>query len=242
MDQSVYIRMAEFQARHWWFCARREILRAEIVRMRLPTNAQILDAGCGTGANLEMLASFGSVTGMELNEAACAHAKSLGFEVTPGALPGAPFSMESFDLIGAFDVIEHIEDDYSAVADLAGLLRPGGRILATVPANPWMWSAHDKHHHHFRRYDIASFRALFEAAGLEIVRATYFNTLLFPIASATRLVRNAVFGRDREAHDDRMPNALANAALRSVFQSETALLGLTDLPFGVSCMIVARRA
>lgn len=241
MDPSVYARMADLQDRHWWFAARRRILQAEIARLAPPAGAQILDAGCGPGANLAMLSAFGRVRGMELDAGARAHATGLGFEVSEGRMPGAPFPDEAFDLIAAFDVIEHIEDDAGAVADIARMLAPGGRVVASVPANPWMWSAHDAHHHHFRRYRGAGFRALFDASGLRVIRATHFNTLLFPLAAGARLARNAVLGRESGGSDDKMPPWPLNAALNAVFGAERPLLALTPLPFGVSYFVAAEK-
>lgn len=241
MDRSAYERMAKLQATHWWFAARRRILRAELRRIGLPAGARLLDAGCGPGANLSMLAEFGAVTGMEMDAGARAHARGLGHAVVDGRLPGAPFDAGAFDLVGAFDVIEHVEEDAAAVADLGRMLKPGGMILATVPAHRWMWSAHDRRHHHFRRYQKAAFRALFENAGLRVERVTYFNTLLFPLAAAVRLAKNALRGRGDGLADDRMPPAALNAALREIFAAEAGLLGLADLPLGVSLMVRARK-
>lgn len=241
MDRIAYERMAELQATHWWFAARRRILRAELRRIGLPAGARLLDAGCGPGANLSMLAEFGAVTGMEMDAGARAHARGLGHKVVDGRLPGAPFDAGAFDMVGAFDVIEHVEADAAAVADLGRMLKPGGLILATVPANPWMWSAHDLRHHHFRRYEKAGFRALFEQAGLTVERITCFNTLLFPLTAAVRLVKKALNGREGGRPDDQLPPAALNAALREVFAAEATLLRVADLPLGVSLMVRARK-
>ena len=242
MDPSAYDRMAALQADHWWFAARRRIIRDQVRRMDLPENAVILDAGCGPGANLAMLSEFGDVTGMEMDGGARAYAQKTGLKVLDGHLPdGAPFAPESFDLIGAFDVIEHIEDDQGAVAGIQTLLKPGSAFLATVPANPWMWSTHDTHHHHFRRYTKASLTKLIEGAGFEIERMTYFNTFLYPVAAAVRLTRNTFSASDRDASDDRMPSAPVNTVLKTIFSAELPVLSVIDLPFGVSLMVKARR-
>ncbi len=242
MDPSAYDRMAALQANHWWFVARRRIIRDQIRQMRLPDNATILDAGCGPGANLAMLSEFGEVTGMEMDSDARAHARKTGLEVLGGHLPdGAPFSPGSFNLIGAFDVIEHIEDDQGAVAGIRTLLKPDGVFLATVPANPWMWSSHDTHHHHFRRYTKTSFKKLIEQAGFEIERMTYFNTFLYPVAAAVRLTRNAFANSDKGISDDRMPSAAVNTILTAIFSAETPVLSVMNMPFGVSLMVKARR-
>ena len=241
MDPAVYANMAAVQDRHWWYVGRRRILASEIARLTTPKGASILDAGCGPGANLAMLSQFGAVSGMELDPGARAHASAMGYDVVDGRLPGAPFDDASFDLVGAFDVIEHIEDDAGAVGDLARLLRPGGRLIATVPAHPWLWSAHDVKHHHFRRYREADFLHLFAAAGLVPIRRSHINAALFPAAAIVRLLRNAIQGQGKGKADDAMPPAPLNALLSAVFGAEASILRLSPLPFGLSLLVVAEK-
>ena len=239
MERIVYQQMAELDERHWWYRARREIL-AELIRReaRLPANAQILEIGCGTGHNLGMLSGFGHVDGLELDdEARALSEKRLGRAVMSAPLPelaGVPD--RHYDLIGAFDVIEHIDDDHAALSSIATKLKPGGRFMMTVPAHQWMWTAHDVVNHHKRRYSKRALRSLIEGSPLKLDRLGYFNSLLFPLAVAERSVSKL---RGKDDADVKLPPAPLNVALEKVFATERYLLGRLPLPPGLSLFAVA---
>ena len=147
--------MAAHDSTHWWYRARRDILADYLTREgRLPEQARILEIGCGTGHNLPMLASFGSVEAIEIDPAARDIASlRLGRPVGAAPLPILPgVERNAYDLIAVLDVVEHIEDDVAALKAMAACLKPGGKILITVPAHQWLWSAHDVVNHHHRRY------------------------------------------------------------------------------------------
>ena len=168
MERVVFERMAELAQEHWWFVARRHILATVIGRsMRLTENARILDVGCGTGHNLAMLQQFGTVEACEMDPVARDLAGlRLGRPVLDAKLPellGVPESQ--YDLITLFDVLEHVEDDVAALKAIRTRLKPDGTLLVTVPANQWMWSAHDIAHHHHRRYSKATLARVFADAG-----------------------------------------------------------------------------
>jgi SAM-dependent methyltransferase len=243
MDRAVVSRMAAQEELHWWFAARREIIRTVIVRLvQLPDRPRILEAGCGTGGNLEMLAGFGQVRAFELDSEArrIAAAKS-GLAVAEGALPDAiPFDAERFDMIGLFDVLEHVEDDGAALSELRDRLAPGGKMVLTVPAFPWLWSRHDVRHHHFRRYTRRDLARVAEHAGLRVEHSFYFNTLLFPAAVVQRAVKS-IFGVDHA--DDTLPPPALNSALRWVFAAERHLVGRLAPPVGLTlCAVMSTAA
>ncbi|HEY7959390.1 MAG TPA: class I SAM-dependent methyltransferase [Sphingomicrobium sp.] len=239
MERVVYQQMAELDDRHWWYCARRQVL-AELIRReaRPPANAAILEIGCGTGHNLAMLAEFGHVDGLELDdEARALSEKRLGRKVMSAPLPELAGVPEGhYDLIGAFDVVEHIDDDAAALASIATKLKPGGKFVIAVPAHQWMWSAHDVVNHHKRRYSKRALRRLIESSPMKLNMIGYFNSLLFPLAIAERAASKI---RGKENADVKLPVSPLNAALEAVFAAERYLVGRLPLPPGLSLFAVA---
>jgi SAM-dependent methyltransferase len=241
MERAVFDRMAELDQHHWWFLARRRILKALIERVvRPPKKARILEVGCGTGHNLAMLKTFGRVEASELDRCARAVAnKRLPGKVKEAKLPDlSMFERNGYDLIALLDVLEHVPDDLASLRAIHRRLKPGGALLMTVPANPWMWSAHDAAHHHFRRYTKKQLEELFLRSGLEVQLLTYFNSLLFPLVAAARLLGKIT---RRDSADDKLPSEWVNAVLDKIFGFEARLLGRVPMPFGVSLVAVVRR-
>lgn len=239
MDRSIYDHMASHDQTHWWYTARRRVLAAFIAReIALRADARILEVGCGTGHNVPMLRGFGQVDAVELDPAARAVASErLGIEVVGASLPGLKgVGVHLYDLVAVLDVIEHVEDDRAGLVALAERLRPGGKILITVPAHQWMWSAHDTLNHHHRRYSKKSLAALVAGAGLKLERMSYFNSLLFPLAVAARLAGKLT---GREGGGDTLPPAPVNRLFDRLFGAEAYLLGKVPLPPGLSLVALA---
>jgi SAM-dependent methyltransferase len=232
--------MSETESEHWWFQGRRAILSSTIRNFGLPTGAQILEVGCGTGGNLAMLAEFGRVSALEMDASARAIASTKTndrFDIRPGRCPDAiPFASNCFDLICMFDVLEHIEQDTETLTTLMGLLKQNGRILLTVPAYAWLWGAHDEFLHHKRRYRATQLRDTLEEVGIAPSRISYFNSLLFPFVVMGRLKDKLLKGP--AISGTKTPPPPINAFFATLFGSERFILRYMDIPFGASMICV----
>ncbi|WP_278391314.1 class I SAM-dependent methyltransferase [Sphingobium yanoikuyae] len=234
MDRSAYTSMNAQEGEHWWFVARRAIIDGLIRdHVALPDDARILEAGCGTGGNLALLAQHGNVDALEYDDEARAIAAARGVAtVEAGALPEkVGFGDRRYDLIALLDVLEHVDQDEASLAALRGRLAAGGRLLVTVPAVPWLWSDHDVLHHHKRRYTHDGLARVAAAAGLRVEASGYFNSLLFPLAVAQRLAHQLL---RREAPLDARPAPWLNRSLQQVFAAERHMLGRINFPIGLS--------
>lgn len=242
MNPQAYIEMSQTEDVHWWFVARREILTDCLLQLNLPTQANVLEVGCGTGGNLNMLEQFGLVHGIEMDPQALnlANQKSSHRHLlTQGKCPDdLDFGDKTFDLICLFDVLEHIEHDTQTLAFLKKRLSPNGKIIITVPAHPWMFGPHDQHLHHHRRYTKSQLGQVLAQAGLAPVRLSYFNCLLFPLAALTRIFEK-IF-HNKQATGTNIPAQPLNAFFKTIFASERALLRHSNLPFGVSFLCIAK--
>lgn len=239
MDPAYIAAHLEEDEEHWWFLGRRAVLRSVLRAAFRGEGLRLAEIGCGGGSLLRTAGEVGEVVGIESDPEFLRAARERGFPVLSGALPDRlPLPEESCDGVLLFDVLEHIEDDRAALRAAARLLKPGGLVVATVPAYPWLWSAHDVVLGHRRRYTRAGLRRLAREAGLLPVRSSYFNTVLAPAVVGVRLVRR---WRGASGHDLRRPARPVNRLLAWLFAVEAGLLRWADLPFGISILLVARR-
>lgn len=243
MEADAYVGMSAAEDRHWWFRGRRAVLGALIRRLGLPEGARILELGSGTGGNFAMLARHGAVTAVEMNAWARETSLRKGTavrDVRAGFLPdGLDLGGATFDLVCAFDVLEHVDPDEASLRSIRDCIAPGGLAVITVPAFAWLWGAHDERLHHKRRYGKAELRGKILNAGLKIEILTYYNVLLFPAAVAAR-VYDRVARPSRSTGDEALPR-LPNEILAFLFGLERHLIGLMNFPVGLSLLAVVRR-
>ncbi len=243
MQQHTYSIMRRVEGVHWWFVGRRRIIERflEQICAKLKTDRpHILDVGCGTGANLEMLARFGDAEGVDVSPEALTFCRERGLDnVRQGEAERLPFADDSFDLITALDVVEHLDDDAAGLREMRRVLRPGGRALLFVPAFMFLWGVQDDVSNHRRRYTRSSLKKLVQESGLVVERATYANITFFaPILLGRLFMR--ITGL-RPASENNINVSVLNGVLGRILGAEAGLLAKANLPLGVSAICVARR-
>ncbi|MDH6154051.1 SAM-dependent methyltransferase [Polynucleobacter sphagniphilus] len=237
MKQIAFKEMSTLENQHWWFVSRRLIIFKFLESINIKKNANILEIGCGTGGNLNMLSNFGNVSGMEMNEEAKKFAEEVHknkYEVRLGSSPHniTYDEVEKFELCCLFDVLEHIEEDTQTLECLKRILKPNGIIVITVPAYQWLFGPHDLILEHKRRYTKKELIEKSNKAGLELIRSSYFNTLLFPAILFFRIIEK-VNGDQKSTVMDR-PNKIINNLLKAIFSLEYRVLKKYNLPYGAS--------
>lgn len=247
MKHEEYERMYRFEDRYWWFVARRHLITS-LLETLYPREGRlhILDIGCGTGKMLDELAPFGHVVGADFAPEALQFCvtRGVGADLARADARRLPFADASFDVVTAMDIVEHIDDDKAASCEIFRVLKPGGRLLVTVPAFPSLWSEHDEALHHYRRYTVPRLKDLFQRVGLAVDKVSYTVTTLFPAIWVFRQVSNLL--PKKRPEEEKKANLVnfsgpVNAALLALSQWETGLVRGRNLPFGVTVVCIARK-
>ena len=243
MMEHTYPTLFRVEQSHWWFIGRRRILAGfveAICRSVTDRRPRILDVGCGTGANLIMLSKYGDAEGVDVSEDALAFCRERGLDrLKLGAAEELPYEDGTFDLVTAFDVVEHMDDDLACLREMRRVLRPGGRVLLFVPTFMFLWGVQDDVSNHRRRYRLPQLRRVLEQAGFEIERTTYANiTFFLPILLGRKLMQ--VTGI-KASNENNINVSALNGVFGSVFGAESWFLRRMNLPFGVSGLCVAKK-
>jgi len=243
MNLEEYERMYRQEQGYWWFVSRSELLEFYLDEfVHLPPEARIVDLGCGTGANLEILSRYGNPIGVDLSQAALGFCRQRQLDrLLQATGERLALKEQTIDLVTAMDSLEHIPDDVGTLKECLRVLRPGGQMLITVPAYGFLWSEHDEALHHVRRYSAAELRNKLTLAGFDVGKVTYvLFTLFFPIF-AFRLLNN-IFKKDPYPKTSivMLPHHV-NTVLIWINRIEKELLRWINYPFGVTIVVVARR-
>lgn len=243
MNVEEYARMHLAEETQWWYAGMRAI-SLSLLGAHWPDGdahaRRILDAGCGTGSNLAHFRRFGRTVGVDLSNDALALCRRRGVAAARGDLLALPFPDGAFDAVTSFDVIYHrwVADDRVAVREIVRVLRPGGLLLLRVPALEMLWGAHDEAVHSRHRYTRGEVRRLLEGEGLEVLRLTYANTLLFPVIAVRRTLDRWL---SRHGSDVGFLPAPMEWTFRHLLGLESRLVRRLSLPLGASVFALARK-
>lgn len=237
--------MFEIEEEYWWYRGLRVLVNQLLARYTASDGStRILDAGCGTGKILQMFVERGDARGVDIAEEAIRFCRMRGIpedRALVASLLDLPFPDHYFQVAFSFDVICNIQDDVAAFAAIRRTLKPGGRMIAQLPAYRWLWSAHDVAVGHKHRYTPRDLRAKIVRAGFEVETLTYLNTTLFPFIALMRLARRQAVANSG-VHSDLVPLPRPlNEGLTRVFSAEMRHVLRGWFPYGISLLAIARR-
>lgn len=253
MRQDLFRMHADLELKHWWFAGRRDIVKTIVTAaLEACDRPLIVDVGCGTGANIASFPTAYERVGIDPSPAAItlARARFQGIQFIEGHAPADLIGIaERADMILLMDVLEHVDDDFLLLSQLLAVVKPGARVLITVPAHESLWTQHDLSFGHYRRYSSARLRMLWDGADVAEELFGFFNARVYPLV---RLVRSAARARGSASGnagtDLDLPPRIINSLLRAVFAGERRrLLKMWRHPespgyrTGVSVMAVLRR-
>lgn len=253
MEAHAYRELHQLEQHHWWYRGTRAIYRT-LLEHDLPRPCgPVLDVGCGTGGNLDLLSAWGSVVALEPWAPAlqsCSPDKALRVQ---GRAEALPFDDETFGLVAILDVLEHVVDDVGVLCEAGRVCHPSGAILLFTSAFMFLWSQHDEVNRHIRRYTARELQTKAQRAGLTVRRLSYANCLLFPLAAPIRLLqrlcgqlhsqrRGEWRNQRNESHVDMFPvPEPLNSMLADLLALEGHCIRRARLPFGVSLVAVLGR-
>lgn len=243
MHQKEYEKLYNFEGFYWWHVGRRYILDAFLKRFLKNRNNKILEIGCGTGGNLEVLGKFGEITGLDNSEEALSFCKKRGFDnLILGRAEKIDFPSEQIDLVVALDVLEHIKEDEKAMGEAWRVLKRGGYFILTVPAYQFLWSEHDEVLSHQRRYSISELSQKIEKSGFNIIKISYVISFVFPLVLGYRIFRKIFWPKSRQNTAYLMLPKFINNFFIYLLKLESFLLKYFNFPFGVSIIVIAAKA
>lgn len=248
MNVEIYERMYLSERDNWWFKGRRELVTEMVARASNSSEGsgdaalKILDVGCGTGLNTKDFEHFGEVYGLDASEAALRFCSLRGStRLLRGSADKLPIKDESFDLLCALDLLEHVEDDIGAIKEFHRILKPGGYLILTVPAFMFLWSGHDVALHHKRRYNKRILVNNLKLGGFFVTMNTHWNVILFPGVALLRVINKRKGNRVGE-EDLLEMNQLINNVLLQVLRIENLVIKHgVNLPFGVSILCICKK-
>lgn len=240
MDQILYELEESSKGNHWWTKGRQEIVLSLLLNITPSlTSLNILDVGCGTGITLNSLQQIGctNLQGVDDNITAIEYCNNKTLPIQQANVYKLPFGDGCFDVVLAMDVMEHVQDEQKALYEIKRVLKDDGLLLITVPAFELLWSVHDDVNSHIRRYTKKHLNKLLSNSGFAVLKSSYFNTFLFPLA----FLRKISTSKQNESLL-KPPPRLINRALLELLRVEKNMLSIINMPFGISLVNLARNS
>lgn len=243
MKKIEYTRMAEREQVYWWHVGRFRIIETylSLAMSKDIKKAKILNIGCGTGGTISTLEKFGRVDNVDVSGDAIIFMKKHGYNVKKVSGITLPYKTCSYDIVAAFDVLEHIDNDIEALMEWKRVLKPGGKVVLTVPAYQWLWSEHDTSLHHYRRHTRKGIIKRAITVDLEPIKVSYAITFSLPLVVGFRAI-NKILGRktDSETSYVNVPGVI-NKLFTTILYLESYVHRFVRLPFGTSVVAILEK-
>ena len=239
MRADLYEDMYKTEDAHWWYKAKRRFVNQFITTHVQKKQLTILDLGCGTGKNMEELAQYGDVWGVDISEDALKFCRKRNLiQIKKGEAEHLPFNKETFDVVCILDVLEHV-DDTASIKEIKRVLKNNGSVIITVPSFWWLWSKWDDVLHHKRRYTREQLAEVLTKEGLTILRNTYIHSFLVVPSLIVRKIKQ--LQKKPYTSDFQMNNGIINTMLLFISELEQRWINRYDMPFGTSVLCVAQK-
>lgn len=240
MQKYLYQDLYNLEETHWWHINKRELIGFFAKHKLLNKKGKILDVGCGTGKNIETFSKLGECWGIDTSPDAIAFCKKRGIEkVIKGNIEKIPFPKQSFNVITALDVLEHV-DDSKSLKEIYRVLKSNGIIIITVPALPQLWSRWDEVLHHKRRYTKKSLEKILQENNFKVLKISYVYSFMILPVFLIRLIKKIYF-KDYYPSDFKLSNPLINYLLSRICKFEKYFVTRATVPIGTSLVTIARK-
>ncbi len=241
MKTFVYERIKNAEETDWWYMGLRQIVAMYLRKYYLANGRKLLDVGCGTGYFLKILKKDWEVFGVDISQKAITMSRSRGLEnIIQGSIEKLPYANDSFDVILVLDVIEHVKNDVLALSEVYRVLKPNGIAVFNTPAFKFLWSYHDISADHVRRYTQSELTGKLQKVKFKILKVSYINFLLFPLALIQRLIAKFFPPLELQTAIGVVP-FIFNQIFYKIFTWEKLLLETFNLPWGLSVSAVVTK-
>lgn len=244
MDEATFRLIVKNEKNHWWFQTRKKIIFSAFSKISKLNrgNLKVLDVGCGVGGAIDYLKKYGKVFGVDSSKIAINFCQNKGYyqliqaDVTQLLLP-----RDSFDLVVALDIIEHVREDKKLISELFQICQKGGWLVISTVAFQSLWSDFDIFSKHLRRYNKKQFFELLKSSGFKIKKITYYNTILFLPIVLSRFINKILRIKLKSENELKRPPLLINFVLKRIFSIEKFWLKKFNFPFGISLFVIAQK-